>query len=343
MNNEITFSVIIPVYNTEKYLRKSLNSVLGQSYSNFEVLIVNDGSTDASEEVIKQYLGDSRFKLISQMNKGLGGARNTGIQAAKGDYLVFLDSDDYLSIDCLKSLVDVINNKEYDVIVFDAIGVSESDQQIQHFTNRNYTKPLSEISKIQFMMMEPTACFKAYKRVLFSGYHIYFPERLWYEDFATTLRLALHAEENIYIKKPLYYYVQQPSSITHTRFSKRMLEIKTAFDIVKEYYEQNNVYDVFKDELEWNGFLHMQYYSAFRLFSYGFHYAEMRQLSNYFKTVFMDYKSNKYILAQKEQYYLMDKIYRSDWIGFYVQIHKDRLKSKIYKFLCDFMKDKNEF
>ena len=103
MSNEITFSVIIPVYNTEKYLGKCLDSLLNQSYSNFEALIVNDGSTDASEEVIKQYLNDSRITLISQENKGLGGARNTGILAAKGEYLVFLDSDDYLSFDCLKS------------------------------------------------------------------------------------------------------------------------------------------------------------------------------------------------------------------------------------------------
>lgn len=342
MSNEITFSVIIPVYNTEKYLRKSLDSVLNQSYRNFEALIVNDGSTDASEEVIRQYLNDSRFTLISQANKGLGGARNTGIQAAKGEYLVFLDSDDYLSADCLKTLADVINNQKYDVVVFDAIGVTSSGQQMLCYTNSYYSEQLNHISRIQLMMMEPTSCFKSYKRTLFLENHIWFPERLWYEDFATTLRLALHTEKNCYIKKSLYFYVQQTSSITHTKFSKRMLEIETAFNIVKEYYEGNHVFDIYKDELEWNCFLHLQYYSAFRLLSYGLHYKEMKELSKYFKSVFPAYKSNKYLHEYKERYYLMEKVYKCDWVGFFVCIYKERLKSRIYEILHSLMKCKNE-
>ena len=192
------------------------------------------------------------------------------------------------------------------------------------------------------MMMEPTSCFKSYKRSLFQDNQIWFPERLWYEDFATTLRLALHTEKNCYIKKSLYYYVQQPSSITHTKFSKRMLEIKTAFNIVKAYYEDNHVFDIYKDELAWNCFLHLQYYSAFRLLSYGLHYKEMKELREYFQTVFPDYKSNKYILEYKEQYYLMEKVYKCDWIGFSVHIHKERLKSRIYDILHSLMKGKNE-
>ena len=342
MSSEIKFSVIVPVYNTEKYLEKCLDSLLNQSYSNFEVLAVNDGSTDSSEEIIQQYLGDSRFKLITQENKGLGGARNTGIQAAKGDYLVLLDSDDYITPDCLESLVDVINNKEYDVVIFDAIGVTEAGQQIQLFTNRNYSEPLSEISKVQLMLMEPTSCFKAYRRTLFSDNKIHFPERLWYEDFATTLRIALHTENNVYIKKPLYNYVQQPSSITHTKFSKRMLEIKTAFSIVREYYENSHVFDEYKEELSWNCFLHLQYYSAFRLLSYGLHYREIRELNEYCKAVFPDYQCSKYVSEYKDKYYLMDKVVKCDWFGFYYQIHKERLKSKIYNILHDFVKGKNE-
>lgn len=340
MSNEITFSVIIPVYNTEKYLRKCLDSVLNQSYRHFEAIIVNDGSTDASEEVIRQYLSDSRFTLISQENKGLGGARNTGILAAKGDYLVFLDSDDYLDLDCLETLAAVMDNQKYDVIAFDAIGVSVDGQKVQHYTNRIYSEYLNDISRVQLMMMEPTSCFKSYKRSLFQDNQIWFPERLWYEDFATTLRLALHTEKNCYIKKSLYYYVQQPSSITHTKFSKRMLEIKTAFDIVKTYYEDKNVFDIYKDELEWNCFLHTQYYSAFRLLSYGLHYKEIRQLNQYCRSIFPDYRSNKYISENKDRYYLMGKVINCNWIGFWVRIHKERLKSRIYNFLQYVLKGK---
>ena len=236
----------------------------------------------------------------------------------------------------------MIHNKKYDVIIFDAIGVTVTGEQVQYYTNSCYTEQSNEISKVQLMMMEPTSCFKAYRRTLFSENQISFPERLWYEDFGTTLRIALHTEENIYLKKPLYYYVQQPSSITHTKFSKRMLEIKKAFNIVKAYYEQNNVFDVYKDELEWNCFLHVQYYSAFRLLSYGLHYKEIRELNQYCKTVFPDYKSSKYIKEYQDRYYLMKKVIKCDWIGFYTHIHMERLKSKIYNILHDIVKGKNE-
>lgn len=340
MSNEITFSVIVPVYNTEKYVGKSLDSLLNQSYRNFEAVIVNDGSTDDSEKVITQYLSDSRFTLITQENKGLGGARNTGIQAAKGEYLVFLDSDDYLNSDCLESLADVIKRTKYDVVIFDAVGVTVTGEQVQYYTNGRYAEQLNEISSVQYMMMEPTSCFKAYRKILFWENQISFPERLWYEDFATTLRLAVNTEKNCYIKKPLYYYVQQPSSITHTKFSKRMLEIKTAFDIVKTYYEDNNVFDIYKDELEWNCFLHTQYYSAFRLLSYGLHYKEIRELNRYCRSIFPDYRSNKYISENKDRYYLMGKVINCNWIGFWVRIHKERLKSRIYNFLQYVLKGK---
>lgn len=335
MNSGILFSIIIPVYNTEKYIKKCLDSVINQGYEYFEAIVVNDGSTDASVKIVNQYLQDPRFRLISQENKGLGGARNTGICAAKGDYLVFLDSDDYISKDMLEALEDVIQKEKCDIVAFDAIGITVAGERIQYYGYSEYPASLNRITKEQLMVMEPTSCFKSYKRDLFTKNQIFFPEKLWYEDFATILRIALYAKNNVYIKKPLYYYVQQPNSITHSRYSERMLEIRTAFNLVKEYYENNNAFDLFHDELEWNCFLHLQYYSAFRLLSYGFHYRDITELSRYCKNVFPEYKTNKYILVRKSQYYLMKKVIMCDWIGFFAFIQKERIKSRVYKILSE--------
>lgn len=97
-----TFSVIMPIYNVESYIQEAIDSVLNQSYKNFELLCINDGSTDTSEDIVSQY-NDSRIRLISQKNRGLSGARNTGINHAQGNYIAFLDSDDYWRKDKLSS------------------------------------------------------------------------------------------------------------------------------------------------------------------------------------------------------------------------------------------------
>ncbi len=112
-------SVIIPVYNVEKYLPKCLDSVVGQTYKNLEIVCVNDGSPDNSAEILENYAKkDSRIKIITQKNEGLSGARNTGINAATGDYTVFLDSDDWIDTDTVENAVSVAEKNSSDVVMW---------------------------------------------------------------------------------------------------------------------------------------------------------------------------------------------------------------------------------
>ena len=107
------FSIIIPVYNVENYLRDCLDSVLGQSFSDWEAVCVNDGSTDHSVSILEEYASrDNRITVISQPNGGLSAARNTGLNAAKGDYVIFLDSDDWLEADALKTLSENLSGED---------------------------------------------------------------------------------------------------------------------------------------------------------------------------------------------------------------------------------------
>ena len=119
MNNQLLISVIIPVYNAEKFLHKCLNSVLKQTYENFELILVNDGSKDNSLQICQEWsLKDSRVKTIDQKNQGPGAARNTGLVAANGDYIYFLDSDDFIEDDLLATAIKSIEEFKYDMIIF---------------------------------------------------------------------------------------------------------------------------------------------------------------------------------------------------------------------------------
>lgn len=113
---EIKISIVVPIYNSEKYLTKCLESIAGQSYNNFEVIMINDGSTDLSEQICAGFIKDNRFKLYNQNNQGVSVARNNGIEKSSGNYIAFIDSDDFIAEDYLEKLVNICNGDE-DLIV----------------------------------------------------------------------------------------------------------------------------------------------------------------------------------------------------------------------------------
>ena len=130
------FSIIIPVYNVEQYLRECLDSVLGQTYSDWEAICVNDGSTDGSAAILEEYVvKDKRFKIVTQPNGGLSSARNTGMEVAKGDYIVFLDSDDWLELDALETLAKNLDGE--DMLCFSGRRYFEDEKKYRQSDNLN--------------------------------------------------------------------------------------------------------------------------------------------------------------------------------------------------------------
>ena len=128
MENQALISVIIPVYNVEDYLRECVDSVLCQTYGNFEIIIVNDGSTDSSGEICDEYIEkDERVTVIHQKNGGLSAARNTGLTEANGDYIYFLDSDDYIAENALDILLNIAEKDSSDIVFFDAVSFADTD------------------------------------------------------------------------------------------------------------------------------------------------------------------------------------------------------------------------
>lgn len=331
----VKFSVIVPVYNVERFLAKCLDSILLQDYDDYEIVAVNDGSTDNSARILEEYAQKTdKLRVVHQQNRGLGGARNTGIAHAEGEYLFLLDSDDYIAPHALRHIVEYLDRFHLDVLAFDWQKVDEQGNYLERATMQEYEEQFTLLPAKQLLLFEPTGCTKVYRRELFVQNGIVYPERLWYEDLATTFKVAPFLTAFGYLKEPLYYYVQQPQSITHSRNTERMMEIITAMDSEIAFYRERGLLEEYSRKLEWNCFLHCVYYSAFRVLMCGYRPGQMETLWKYCKSQFPKMEENEYIRKYKEQRYMMDTVLQKKWWLFYWKNNlRVRCVEKVYGIL----------
>lgn len=246
----MSVSLIIPVYNVEKYLDKCLGSVEKQTFKDFEAVIVNDGSTDNSLEIIEKYTQrNDNFICFSTENNGLGGARNFGLSKAAGEYVVFLDSDDYISPDCLEKLYRAITDNESDIAVCNIYDVKEDGTVISTSKTNLCNVTTSLFESHQILFNRPCAWAKMYRKSLFDGFS--YVSREWYEDIRLTPKLFLKANKITYIDDYLFFYVQRAGSIMNNSNAKRNLEIINAFDDLISYFKESGAYETYQSELEY--------------------------------------------------------------------------------------------
>ena len=218
MNNKFLFSIIVPVYNTEKYVEKCLKSIKKAMDEDCEVIIVNDGSTDNSEKIIMDFINGlpdrirDNFVYTKKENKGLADTKNVGIEKSRGQYISVVDSDDYISEDFYSIARKYVN--KYDIIIYDLYIVFEKNKA-WNYTSRacrdDRKNPL-----IAFLngAMSGSSCNKVIKKDLYRDYK--FPVGKQYEDTAVTPFILADAENIKYIPYPLYYYLQREKSIVAT-------------------------------------------------------------------------------------------------------------------------------
>ena len=224
-------SITIPVYNTEKYLDNCLNSILAQSYDNWEAICINDGSLDNSLNILKKYAErDKRIKIISQENKGLSETRNVGIKKVKGDYIMFLDSDDFWHPETLYVLTNIINKNEYDMLSFSFKKVQNEKyndaklkSNIKQIKYKIYTEPLVNFIKRK-IKITGVVWNKIYKASLIKD--IEFIKINPGEDNIFVFECLAKSKNIAVIKNELYYYNQNPTSITHTANKEKIRETR---------------------------------------------------------------------------------------------------------------------
>ena len=230
---EELISVIVPIYNVEKYLNKCIESIINQSYSNLEIILVDDGSKDSSGIMCDNYiLKDKRIKVIHKENGGLSDARNVGIEKAKGEYIVFIDSDDWIDEKMIEILYNIIKKNNSDISICDYFLAYNEEIQTQkediEIINLSNIEALKTIYDKDLGVCMIVAWNKLYKRNLFKD-DIRYPYGKIHEDEFTTYKLLYKAEKISYTKQKMYYYRQRENSITSS-FNKKRLDCLEAFD-----------------------------------------------------------------------------------------------------------------
>lgn len=214
-------SIIVPIYNREKYLRKCLDSVINQTLKEIEIICVNDGSTDGSLEIINEYAKkDNRVKIINKENGGVASARNAGMNVATAEYYTFIDSDDLLDNDAYEKAMMHID--EADLVHF-GIKVFGDSHYAQRLGDDNYYKikytGVKKLNKKIILNSDVSACNKIFKKSIIDEYNITFPDGLNYEDAEFYYKYVSCAETVYYLDKYFYHYRRSGNSIMSDSFN----------------------------------------------------------------------------------------------------------------------------
>ena len=219
-------SIIIPVYNTEKYLERCLNSCIRQDLAatEYELVIINDGSTDNSLAIVEQYASShTNIKCFSQNNCGLSMARNNGLDQSRGEYIMFLDSDDWIENNCLRRILDLCHNQDLDLLRIAAANVKEDKVTRRYTLKENIISTGAELLKEGLDFCVP---FTIYKRRFLDEHKLRFMPGVFHEDNEFTPRVYYYAERVGCLNELIYFVYQSPNSIT------RSINPKKAYDSI---------------------------------------------------------------------------------------------------------------
>ena len=239
-------SVIVPIYNVEKYLEKCINSLLSQTLEDIQIILVNDGSKDNSGNIAKEYEKNNKDRVIyvEKENGGLSDARNYGLKYATGDFIAFLDSDDYIEKNDYEEMYNKAIEENADYVECDFIWEFPNKIRVdKQYPYKNKKEMLSFVRVVAWN--------KLIKRQLITDNNLEFPKGLRYEDVEFTYKLIPFVNKFAYVNKPFIHYVQREGSIANVQ-NERTAEIFTVLDNVIEFYKKNNIYEKYRDELEYN-------------------------------------------------------------------------------------------
>lgn len=264
-------SIIIPVYNAQEHLRECLDSVVNQSFKDIEIICVNDGSTDNTKDILNEYSKDKRITIINQENQGQGSARNNALNIAKGEYIQFVDADDWLELETCEKLYKKAVKDNIDLLLFQAINYDQNNDKFyeddyynnsklpHEFDNKTFT--LDDISEYMFSVAV-TPISKLYKRNIIEKYHIRFPTGTFFEDNPFHWEAVL-ASKNLSIMRDHFYLRRRHDTSTTSRFNDRFFETVNISNLVVNVFKKYNVFDKYEKQILNNkiGYLYQWYRS----------------------------------------------------------------------------------
>lgn len=284
-------SVIVPVYNVEDLLSKCLDSLVNQTFDDYEVIVVNDGSPDNSQKIIDEYYKKypNIIKPLKKENGGLSSARNYGLKYANGEYILYVDSDDFVSNDILEKMYTNAINSGSDIVVCRSYiyfnnNLEKIDKEI---LNNNVFK--------RYILNRPSATCKLVKKDILLHSELAFFEGHHYEDIAEVPAFCLYAKNISFIDDYLYYYLVREGSIMHNKkYSDKLNDIFDSIDHLTNIFINKNAFDEYKDELEYLYIKHLLHAASLRFLPYEEGLLSINRVCEIMKEKFPNWSKNKY-------------------------------------------------
>ena len=295
-------SVIVPVYKVEQYISKCLDSLVNQTLEDMEIIVVNDGSPDNSEKIIKDYAKKYKnIKYLKKENGGLSSARNFGLKHATGEYIGFVDSDDYVDKRMYQMMYEKAIEASADLVVCDLNYVYEDKEE------KAYSNIKTDTTDIKSIMnnIYPAAWNKLYKKELFDN-EVYFKEGVWYEDVEFIYRLLPYVNKIGVVHEHFYKYIQRENSIIRT-IDKRLYNYIDNWNGILEFYKKRDLYISYKKELEYSyvRYLYATFIKQACKYDYENYLKAVDEAIKNVKNSFPKYRKNKYFYKSLKGIYLI--------------------------------------
>lgn len=244
-------SIIMPVYNTQKYLRRCLDALVNQTLKDIEIIAVNDGSTDGSLDILQEYAAKyEMIRVISKENGGQATARNLGIKESTGEYIGFADSDDYVDVTMFEKMYSLAKQKNCDMVECCFHYLMETDGEPKVLQPRGRVR---EYKNQHDMLIDPQVSpwNKLYRREVLMQPDVYFPEGLIYEDTAFYIKTIPHVKSAAYLDEQLVYYFLRGNSTMNANKSQKVGNIFPVLENILEFYKKHGFYEEYIQELEY--------------------------------------------------------------------------------------------
>lgn len=305
-------SIIVPIYNVSEYLERCVNSLVQQKYKNIEIILVDDYSTDGSRELAQKLAKkDSRCIFIQrERNGGLSAARNTGMEAASGEWLTFVDSDDWVTEDYISAMYDVAQKDNAEIVMSSIYYYYENEDYKEVSPFADLTTESSQKEKIA--LCRPYAWGKLYKSSLFKIRKIKFPEDIWRsEDISTIIPLMSYTDKISILNRPLYYYYQRKTSLSNMNY--RNVDVSFYPKTISRMLELSN--KDFELELEYRSVCDLMYGMVMIMLRSKKSNEEILEVINSFNKKYPYWKKNPYLrkLARGKRVFVLCASYK--WLG----------------------------
>ena len=234
-------SVIVPVYNVEKYLKQCVDSIVAQTYTDMEIILVDDGSTDSCPQICDAYaVTDTRIRVLHKKNGGLSDARNAGLEVARGEFIGFVDSDDYIMPKMYEILSQACMEHEAEIAMCGRCVIDETDKMIRYECCMENTVLLDAKDAVKSLLLNDNRCDSAvwdklYRSFLFAGMR--YPDKVHYEDQNVTARLIHGAGKMYHVGQALYVYRKRRGSITSSDFNEHCIDELKQAELLKEFVD----------------------------------------------------------------------------------------------------------